>query len=94
MQHRIDPVRRLLATFILTGRPGGRRVRALSLKAAVRGDNLVEARSHPVRRAILPPVSRGRRIGCSVRFSVPGVMDRLKGRQGPTIFLAKKPKKS
>ncbi len=35
-----------------------------------------------------------RGIGCSGRFSVPGVMDRLKGRRGPTIFLAEEPKKS
>ena len=40
------------------------------------------------------PASCVRGVGCSVYFSVPGVMDRLKGRRGPTIFLAEEPKKS
>jgi len=43
---------------------------------------------------MLSPASRGRGIGCSGHSSVPGVMDRLKGRWGPTIFLAEEPKKS
>ena len=40
------------------------------------------------------PISRRRGVGCSGHCSVPGVMDRLKGRRGPTIFLAEEPKKS
>ena len=40
------------------------------------------------------PVSRCRRAGCSGHLSVSDVMDRLKGRWGPTICLAKKPEKS
>jgi len=40
----------------------------------------------------LSPVSPSGRTGCSVRFSVPGVMDRLKGRRGPTTILAEEPK--
>ena len=73
VQHRINPMRRLLAAFILAGRPDGRRVRKRLCKSSLG--------------------SRRRGIVCSVRFSVPGVMDRLKGRRGPTIFLAEGPKK-
>ena len=43
---------------------------------------------------MLSHASRGWGIGCSGHISVPGVMDRLKGRRGPTIFLAEEPKKS
>ena len=43
---------------------------------------------------MMSPASRGRRIGCSGHISVAGVMDRLKERRGPTIFLAEEPKKS
>ena len=74
MQHRIDPVRRLLAAFSFVGRPDGRRMRTCLPK--------------------LSSVSRSGRVGCSVRLRVPGVMERLKGRRGPTIFLAEEPKKS
>ena len=41
-----------------------------------------------------PPVSRRRGVDCSGPVRVPGVMDRLKGRRGPTIFLAEEPKTS
>ena len=71
MQHREDPVRRLLAAFTLPGGPDGPHV--------ARGG---------------PPVSRRRGVYCSGFMRVPGVMDRLKGRRGPTIFLAEEPKKS
>ena len=74
MQHRKDPVRRLLAAFILAGRPDGRRERDCPCRPF--------------------PISCGTGIGCSGHCSVPGVMDRLKGRRGPTIFLAEEPKKS
>jgi hypothetical protein len=40
----------------------------------------------------LSPVSRSRRECCSGHPSVSGVRERLKGRWGPTIFLAEEPK--
>ena len=40
----------------------------------------------------LSPVSRSRRECCSGHLSVSGVRERLKGRWGPTIFLAEEPK--